>query len=212
MSNAVLDLQKEALKSDSDILELLRTTYLVARKLNLRALETWANSELNGYDTNSEIPSYRNLRGEIKAKNIYNNWVPYYFQNNNQQFSTYTCRDSISQLLDIYKNSKTGYFIYTFNPEVNIMLSKSIGFTTYFALFIGTNQISKIIESVKNHILSLAITLEENGILGEGLLFTDIEKEVAHKSQAIYQTINNFYGNVSETQIQQATTNSQQEK
>ena len=77
---------------------------------------------------------------------------------------------------------------------------------------IGTNQIYSIIECVRNIILDWSITLEENGILGDELQFSDTEKEIANKTSVINHYTNNFYGTVSETQIQQATTNSQQQK
>lgn len=49
MSKIVIELQQEALKSDFDILNLLRKAYLVARKLKLNEFEKWIDSELNGY-------------------------------------------------------------------------------------------------------------------------------------------------------------------
>lgn len=42
----VLELQREALSSDSDILALLRKSLLVARKLKLTEFGEWINKEL----------------------------------------------------------------------------------------------------------------------------------------------------------------------
>ena len=67
MSKIVIELQQEALKSDFDILNLLRKAYLVARKLKLNEFEKWIDSELNGYKNLDKIPDYRLLRGEVKA-------------------------------------------------------------------------------------------------------------------------------------------------
>lgn len=49
MAKIVIELQHEALKSDFDIMNLLRNAYLVARKLKLQEFEEWIKDELNGY-------------------------------------------------------------------------------------------------------------------------------------------------------------------
>ena len=56
MGKIVLDLQLEALSKDSDVLNLLRKAYVVARKLKLDEFEEWVNSELNGYKVGNRIP------------------------------------------------------------------------------------------------------------------------------------------------------------
>lgn len=88
-----------------------------------------------------------------------------------------------------------------------MILSKHSGFHTKYALMIGTNRSYSIIERVRN----IIITLEENGILGEGLQFSDTEKEIANNTPVINHYINNFWGNVAE-QIQQDTKESMQEQ
>ena len=48
-----------------------------------------------------------------------------------------------------------------------------------------------IIEKVKNTILEWTLKLEEEGVLGEGMRFSDKEKQTA---KALSQTVNNYYG------------------
>ena len=48
-----------------------------------------------------------------------------------------------------------------------------------------------IIEKVKNTILEWTLKLEEEGVLGEGMRFSDKEKQTA---MALPQTVNNYYG------------------
>jgi len=83
-------------------------------------------------------------------------------------------------------------------------------FDTVYTIMIPQNAISNIIERVKNKILDWAITLEENGILGDGLSFTSEEKTKAQSEPQIVNYISNFYGAVSDSQVQQGTTNSNQ--
>ena len=52
----VIELQKQAIDTDSDVVSLLRKAYLVARKLDIKDFEEWINSELNGYTDYDKIP------------------------------------------------------------------------------------------------------------------------------------------------------------
>ena len=72
---------------------------------------------------------------------------------------------------------------------------------------IDKSQLQGIIEGTKNIILSWSLKLEEDGIMGEGMSFSDKEKELAEKAN---YTINYFNGNLTNTQIQQNTQNSSQ--
>jgi len=47
-------------------------------------------------------------------------------------------------------------------------------------LFIGRAQIHRIIEAVRNVVLIWALKLEEDGILGEGFVFSKSEKRLAN--------------------------------
>lgn len=212
MAKIVIELQHEALKSDFDIMNLLRNAYLVARKLKLQEFEEWIKDELNGYKNLDRIPDYRLLRGEIKAWNPYHGWIPVILQNDSEDITTHLVSDSLANLINVYENSDSKKAILQFSAAKNNYLSKCSNFNTKYALMIGTNQIYSIIERVRNIILDWSITLEEDGILGEELQFSDAEKEIASTTSVINHYTNNFYGTISETQIQQATTNSQQQK
>lgn len=212
MSKIVIELQQEALKSDFDIMSLLRKAYLVAKKLKLQEFQEWINSELNGYIDKDEIPEYRLLKGEIKAWDPYHGWLPVILKNENKNITTHMTADSIANLLNVYENSTNGSAFLQFGTGLNNLLSQAINFNTKFVLEIGTNQIYNIIERVRNIILDWSITLEEKGILGEGLQFNETEKDIATTTPTINNYINNFFGPVSETQIQQDTKKSLQIK
>ena len=68
MDKIVIELQREALKSDFDIMNLLRKAYLVARKLKLQEFEDWVNNELNGYKDADKIPDYRFTKSSSRKK------------------------------------------------------------------------------------------------------------------------------------------------
>ncbi|MDT2806615.1 hypothetical protein K5X77_08970 [Vagococcus lutrae] len=212
MGKIVLDLQQEALSKDSDVLNLLRKAYIVARKLKLNEFEEWVNNELNGYQETDKIPDYRKVRGEVKAWNPYLGWIPMIIQNNEiaNQLSEHLASDSIPNLKNVYESLNGNHATLQFDAGMNNLLSKSSGVNTKYALMISANQIYNIMERVRNIVLDWSITLEENDILGEGLQFTEKEKDIAVSSSTINNYTNNFYGDVQETQIQQNTSESTQ--
>lgn len=213
MSKIVLELQQEAISKESDILNLLRKAYLVARKLKLNEFENWINNELNGYEAMDKLPDYRKVRGEVKAWNPYQGWIPVILENDemDKAISEYLVPDSIPNIKNIYDNSSNGRAVLQFGASMNQFLAKSCDFTTKYALMIGVNQIYNIMEKVRNIVLDWSITLEDSGILGDGLQFTDKEKEIANTTATINNYTNNFYGDIKDTQIQQDTKDSIQE-
>ena len=126
MAKIVIELQHEALKSDFDIMNLLRKAYLVARKLKLQEFEDWVNNELNGYKDLDKIPDYRLLRGEIKAWNPYHGWIPVILQNDNEDITTHLASDSLANLLNVYENSENKNAILQFNATIIICLNAAI--------------------------------------------------------------------------------------
>ena len=64
MSSIIIDLEEEALRSNVDIIALLRKSKVISHKLQLQEFEEWTNNELNGYG-GKKIPDYRYLHGEL---------------------------------------------------------------------------------------------------------------------------------------------------
>lgn len=211
--SVVLELQREALDSNSDILALLRKAHLVARKLGLKEFQEWVDSELNGYKDYQKIPEYRNLYGRLKAWNPYHGWVAVVVPDGELEkvFSHRKISDAIPSLTSLLASGNNSYAI-PVPAEGCALLSRLTDFTTNYTLQLSPNSISNIIEQVKNKILDWAILLEENNILGEGLGFTREEKNKAQSEPQIINYISNFYGEVTNAQIQQGASQSSQER
>lgn len=209
----VLELQQEALDSNTDILALLRKAHLVARKLGLKDFQNWVDNELNGYKKMQDIPEYRNLHGALKAWNPVHGWIAVVIPDGDleQTFSARKTFDSIPSLTSLL-SSKEGTYAIAVPAEGGAILGRLTGFHTNYTLQISPNAISNIVEQVKNKILDWAIVLEENGVLGEGLGFTKEEKSKAQSEPQIVNYISNFYGDVSNSQMQQGTSQSNQER
>ena len=79
-----------------------------------------------------------------------------------------------------------------------------------YELHFSKRAIVNIIEQVKNKILDWALLLEENGIRGENLQFSVEEKETVKNAPQIINYVNNFFGDVKDSQIQEGTKQSSQ--
>ena len=208
MGSIVIELQKELLDKDCDILQALRKAHLIASKLSLKEFDAWILNELNGYKSEDEnFPDYRQMKGTLKAKNPYRGWIPAVItdQQGEALFNTVPMFESVSALIDIEKKAKDGQFYYSYPPELSMKLCRYANTPTYMeiALFISTVNITSLIEKIKNCLLEWTMELEGKGIIGENMTFNEKEAESA---KGISQQINNYYGtvvngNVSSSQI-----------
>ena len=210
MNSIIIDLEEEALQSNTDIITLLRKSKVIAHKLQLKEFEEWTNNELNGYG-GKKIPDYRYLYGELKAWNPYYGWIPVISDGSLDFLKSLPSSESISELIDLAK-SKDRLITICFNDAINSKLNECVDslLKTKYALIVSTYQIYAIIERVKNLILEWTLKLEDEGILGEGLKFNNQEKNIAANNSSIKNYVMNFYGNVSDTQIQNDTNSSKQ--
>lgn len=209
LNGIVLQLQAEALDESIDIETLLRKAYLVARKLRLKDFENWVSNEQNGYK--DPPPDYRIIGGEIKGWNPYHGWIPVVFNENAEDiFNKMPIKLPISAISDAYSNSD-GFVAFTVPGILTDYLNKSIdAIQTNYSFQSSKAELRKIISAVRNRILEWSILLEENGIIGDGLKFTESEVQTARESQVINNYTNNFYSSIDNSQIQQGGSGNKQ--
>ena len=201
MGGIVIELQREALDEKISIESLIRKAYLVAKKLKLKEFEEWLNQEQNGYK--KEIPEYRNITGEIKAWNPYHGWIPMILPAKVADIaSRMPIPNSISSLLDVY-NSSEDRVAFSVNGAMTEFFNNSIDFMPKYAFFVSKSELYRIMSTVRNKILDWALLLEENGIVGNEMTFTDVEKRIAIDTPIINNYINNFYSKVSDVDMKQ---------
>ena len=190
MSGIVIELQREAIDETVSIESLIRKAYLVAKKLKIRKFEDWTYQEQNGYK--NEIPEYRNIVGEIKAWNSFRGWIPMILPAEVADItSRFPMFNSISSILDLY-NSNDDIVIFSVNGTLTEFFNNSTdSIPTKYAFFVSKSELYRIMSTVRNKILEWALLLEENGIVGNGITFTDLEKQIAIKSPIINNYINN---------------------
>lgn len=208
----VIELQKQAIDTKSDVVSLLRKAYLVARKLDIKDFSEWINNELNGYTDYDKIPDYREIRGQVKSWNPYHGWIPVIISQSESEdiLCTRKVFDSIPSLDNSIRSSDSQILTYSFDGATLAMLCRATGRNANYELHFSKSAIVNIIEQVKNNILDWALLLEENGIRGENLQFSVEEKETVKNVPQIINYVNNFYGDVKDSQIQEGTKQSSQ--
>lgn len=208
MSKLVIELQKDIIENRLDTISILRKAKLIATKLNLNDFNQWIDYELNGYDKYDDIPDYRKVIGEVKAKNPYYGLIPVIMPSSiAEKLNVRKLFNSVSELIDLSKSEQS--IIMTLPNELSelICANEGVYFPCYF--IISKNAVIGIVESVKNHLLEWCLKLENDGILGEEYEFNEAEKE---KAKLIPQQINCYgpviTGNVNSSQIVSGNHNS----
>lgn len=193
MAGIVIELQQEVLKQDCDIVNVLRRAHVIATKLQLTEFDSWITHELNGYPNQEVCPEYRKIKGVLKAFNPYQGWIPAMISD--IEMETDVCErkmaNSISEIVSLCQEEND--LLSEFTGAQTEILNK-IFRTTFpmkYAIFIPRTSVMDIIEKVKNTILEWTLKLEEKGIIGDNMTFTEKEKNTA---TSIPQTINNYYG------------------
>lgn len=201
MAKAVIELQKDIINNETDIVSILRKAHLIASKLKLDDFDTWIEKELNGYDCYSDAPEYRTVLGETKAKNPMYGLIPVMVPSEiSNQLNKRKLLNPISELIELSKNNKD--VCMAFPSEISEALCKNqeVIFQCYFIF--GVHNINGIIDFVKNELLNWCIKLEKDGILGEEFEFN---KNEINRAKLIPQQINNYgqviNGNVSHSQV-----------
>ncbi len=204
----VIELQKECLEGGSDVETLLRKAMVIAKKLRLDDFEKWIRNEQEGYIT-TNVPRYRKVKGTIKAFNPAYGMVPVVL--NDSEIEDILCTrpicDAVSKLSELSKEETLTVQI---TGDINKKLCELMDFNTQFYNIISGTDLKKILASVKNILLDWTLKLEELGIVGDGLTFSDEEKNKAETSKELNTYIINIYGDVNDSQIQQATDKSEQ--
>lgn len=208
MSGIVLELQRESLDKSIRASDLLRKTLLVAKKLKVTDIESWILSELNGYSDNSGIPNYRLVTGEISAFNPYNGmWLPIMFHeseaNIHESLTKRSCGQSIAEIENLISNSKKSQLAMPYSSAIQAKLIKSAILPSPPVLLVSEARLHGIIDAVRTAILDWSLKLEENGIKGENLSFSEDDRKAA--SHIVFNI-----GTMSHSQIQTETMHSQQ--
>ena len=196
MKSLVLELQLEAMNTSSSLSNILRKAFVVASKLDVDEFKKWIELELKGYSTGKEVPSYRRVKGTVKAWNPFNGWIPVIVRDTqiHELISNRSIGQPISELENLCGQKDEGGVLQAPLPHDWIMkiFSNNAEFNLGMVptLIIDRAQLVGILDAVRNEILNWSLELEKKGILGEGMSFS-VEEVKAAKSVI---NISNFKG------------------
>lgn len=184
------------MESHCDVISVLRKARIIAHRLDLKELDSWIQSELNGYQVNQEVPTYRNIRGSLKFRNPYRGWCPVNFDDNEIQvtLSTHIVRESIAEIVSFAESEKT---IYVELPSSEVKkLNEWCQTPTYmdFQIWLSSESFKAIVQNIINMLLNWTLKLDELGVLGDNMQFTEEEKENAKTISQLHKV--NIFGTV----------------
>src|ERR1700731_741858 len=138
----VLELQRDALDPAVPVSDLLRKALVVASKLEQRDLETWINSELNGYpdEPDLNVPPYRRIVGEVKALNPFHGWVPLHSKEPRilELLTNRPCGQRVAELEHLLaKLGDGGHLTMPLPPETQVNLQKGMNYRAQVEVFIS---------------------------------------------------------------------------
>lgn len=195
MDSLVLELQKDALDNTVTLLSLLRKALVVAKKLNIQELQYWIAKELEGYSgKSSELPQYRFMYGKLKAKNPVGGWIPIVVDPEiHDIISKQPVYQPISQLEFLLNNDDPRLVIMP--PVLENWLRRYNDIPYEIAIHIDPSQAHGVLEAVRTIVINWSVDLEKDGILGEGMTFSQKEKEIASS---------NNYNNIIQIKVEQS--------
>jgi len=198
----VLELQKAALDHHLSVSHLLRKALVVARKLKLSEFQKFVDTELTGYI--ASVPEYRIIRGSCMVKNPFHGYQPLNFPKEEiaNSLSRRGVNSAIAELESLINdNNSKAILTMRYPTEIECDLSSQLhGLIP--ELVVGRDQIVGILDSVRNIVLNWSLKLEEDGIVGEGMSFSEKEKQTASRITNI-----NYISQMVSSQLQQGTSN-----
>lgn len=178
--------------------ELLRRALVVARRLDVPEFVTWISNELNGYNS-GDVPDYRHVRAQVMVENPYRGaYIPFFAAPQMMEMlSAFEVRQSLPELMKVAQSDSGIYSHFPSEVESTLMqmIEEAQGVRLRPALRFSTVQVEGIVEKVRCKVLEWALNLEAKGVLGEGMTFSEKEKQIV-------QEHHNYFGNITGSQIQ----------
>jgi len=182
MSGIVIELQRDALATNVRASDLLRKALVVARKLRISDMKNWIEMELGGYAGADTVPEYRVVTGEIRVYNSYNGrWLPVVCPDSEMQdiLSKRNCGQSVAEIESLLEKDSQGFLTMRYSNDITLKLMNAIDFDSPPVLLVPEVRLHGIIDSVRTTVLDWALKLEEQGIIGKDLTFSEKEQKAA---------------------------------
>ena len=197
----VSELQLAASGGKVSVAELLRKAFIVASKLKIDDMRKWIDCELQGY-ARPPVPNYRVVSVEVLSRSVFGCQE---FRIRDPElakvFSHAAVRNPIAEIENAA--NKEHEMVIEFSREITERLTSGMMLAGKPFLRIPGNHLTGMVDNVRTVVLKWALRLEENGIRGEGMSFSDDEKRKASETPGIHiAQFNGILGNANADTIQ----------
>ncbi len=174
---------------------------MVATKLRLSDAKVWIDYELGGYAKDA-APKYRELNCELVAYTS-RGYIPVVFQDPQMaaDLKKVILCDPVAHLEEL-ANSSGGTVYIPFHEALEKELMEYFDEQLRPLRKVGPQQLKSVLQAIRDGVLRWSLQLEQDGILGDGLMFTEDERERAATQRIHIGTFNGVLGDVSESVVQ----------
>lgn len=183
---------------------------MVATKLKMEKFREWASNELHGYPDKAELPKYRKVGCQLRVRNPYRGLQPIVFEDAaiGAALEQADVRQPIGGLAKLMlSDEKGGHITYSMPPSVTRSLIKiqedAFGIALEPLRIVPFTSIAAILDAVRTTVLEWALKLENEGIMGEGLSFSDSEKARANAAHVQIESFQGVFGNITHSTVTQ---------
>jgi hypothetical protein len=193
----ILQIQQAAMDRNAPLTDALTKAKVACAKLGLTKFGEWVDRELHGYMDMpvEDLPPYRRLRGVPEGFNPYQGWSAITFWTGEQEagwgdapigISVPSIEASLSPARPV------GSFYFPYPAEVKRDLLKSLQRANDVRIRLEVPQVVGLLQHVRSILLDWTLGMEKQGVLGENILFSPLERANAAgpTSEAIHSVYN----------------------
>jgi len=202
MITIVLSLQEDIFDNKISVVLLLRKVLLIAKKLNLKELEKWITSELNGYENIDEVPKYREVQGQVNVWNHYNGiMMPVIFNTEveSELFRNLKVTLRIAEIESLAHKIESEKLYIPFPEDLMLELIRKNHLQSPPVLKVERSTLQGILESVRDQMYKWTLKFLEDRNKVVDSAFTGEEKEFIAESGSIsinkIQSLFGYVGN-----------------
>ncbi|MBI1450444.1 MULTISPECIES: hypothetical protein [Acinetobacter] len=205
MTDSIVEkLQLLAIDPESDIEEILDKALFVASKLKIDDFKIWCKQEIDGYEL-AQVPEYRKFKGDLrfleKSGALTSINLP---SSVDELITSVNFSKSIGQLNSLLENKNPTFLAPLSNGQRQLIIEIEDNDISEPFIVLARYQLESVKKRVKSIILNWSLELEDKGILGQGLKFTEKEKGIAMSVNNYHiQNMQGVVGNVNESTINQ---------
>jgi len=186
----VTELRSLASDSHTSVSELLRKALVVATKLKIGSIQSWLHFEINGYRHAKRIPIYRLAAVHVMARGFLG--CQHVIIRDRQLAEACGHAPIFNSVAELERGiSDKENWEAAFPPEIAAQITQGMIFPGQAFQQIPSNELTRILETVRGIILQWALKLEQDGITGDGMKFSNEEENKAAQSPVV-QHIQNF--------------------